>query len=532
MPTIISSSSFSVTFDLTTSPGTLVLVDTFNYGSAGIPLAGTSVLDCFTITAPDGNVFYSNSNFANPGADIVVSSGTTNVIPISLPTLPSGAPVPGVYTIVMTTRINDGDNAVYFVTTTNTINFTFVAPTISITQTVDCIGANFVSSDTTDYVVNGIAPVVQRTHDVYVPGNPLPVTGVSPIITLTSGQFYNGLQQTVLTSVCTWTFPDGSFVTATLTGSKSIAVDCTYFCAIYCCLRSINSNIKKYKGVNDMLASEYEATFAKVMGLVELATLAYSCGKSNDVAGYVSQIQALADCTSDCSCQDGAPSPVYGLGGGGTGVNVVVSSCSPSITTSSVTVGNTTTWTVCLDQSLVTKINGLSNTVVQAGTGVSVSSTSTVIGGIPTTTYTVNSTAVASNFCAFKVNIAYSAPSAVTLAIQNAQASGNLLQAPTSATSLNYPSILWQQQSNAFKVGGFLVTSTILPAYKVSAILVVNSIGVKNYQLALNVSSTVSTTNGEIYFNLYEALGAITPSNGKLITNAVNCTVHFIITTN
>lgn len=532
MPTIISSSSFSATFDLTTSPGTLVLTDTFDYGSAGIPLAGTSVLDCFTITGPGGNLFYSNGNFANPGADIVVPSGTTNVIPISLPVLPSGAPVPGTYTIVMSTQITDGVNPAYTVTTTNTINFTFVTPTISIVQTVDCIGANFTSSDATDYVVNGIAPVITRTHDVYVPGNPVPTTSTTPILNLTSGQFYNGLQQTVLTSVCTWKFPDGSFVTATLTGSKSIAVDCTYFCAIYCCLRSINSNIKKYKGVNDILASEYEATFAKVMGLVELATLAYSCGKSNDVAGYVAQIQALADCTSDCSCQDGPPSPVYGLGGGGTGVNVVVSSCSAAITTSSVTVGNTTTWTVCLDPALVTKINGLHNTIVQAGTGISVSSASSVIAGIPTTTYTVNSTAVASNFCAFKVNIAYSAPTTVTLAIQNAQASGSLLQAPTVATSLNYPSILWSQQSNAFKVGGFLVTSTVLPAYKVSAMLVVSSINVKNYQLALNVSSTVSTTNGEIYFNLYEALGAITPTNGKLITNAVNCTVHFIITTN
>jgi hypothetical protein len=287
-------------------------------------------------------------------------------------------------------------------------------------------------------------------------------------------------------------------------------------------------------GVNDMLANQYQEIFAQVMGLVELATLAYSCGKANDVSGYVAQIQALADCTDDCSCQDGAPNPVTGLGGAGSGVNITVAPCgNGSITVAQGGVFPNITYTICLDPNLLAKITGLRNTIVQAGTGgISVSSASSVIAGIPTTTYTINNTSVVSNFCAFKVNIAYSAPSTVALAIQNAQVNGNLLQAPTSATSINYPSILWLQQSNAFKVGGFLVTPTILPAYKVSAILVVNSIGVKNYQLALNVSSTVSTANGEIYFNLYEALGAITPSNGKLITNAVNCTVHFIITTN
>lgn len=544
MPTIISSSSFSVNFDLTTSPGTLVLVDTFNYGAAGIPLAGTSVLDCFTVTAPDGNVFYSNSNFANPGADIVVPSGTTNVNTINLPVLPSGAPVPGVYTIVMTTQITDGVHASYFVTTKNTINFTFVAPTISITQTVDCIGANFTSSDTTDYVVNGVAPVVVRTHDVYVPGNVAsPYSSPQPIVNLTSGQFYNGLQTTTITSVCTWTFSNGSTVTATLTGTKAISVDCTYFCAIYCCLRSINSNILKYKGINDMLASQYEATFAKVMGLVELATLAYSCGKSKDVAGYVAQIQYLADCTDDCSCQDGSPSPVYGLGGGGTGVNILITSCNAGITTSSSTVGNTTTWEICLDPILLNKISGLQNTVVVAGDSSVTVTPSGPVGPIPTMTYSIVSNVVEPDLLAFKCTVDYTTVlPVVTVTYNNLQTNGTLFQAPSTITSVNYGTPTWSGLNNYFQFNNFLVTSAgPNKRYKVFATLepksALRTTSAQFYSrpryFEVEILNTQSLT-GQVYFRLISASGTnvgLPVTNQNLVNEKFIADIHFFLIT-
>lgn len=524
MPTIISSSSFQTQFNLTVSPPKFVFTDTFNYGAYGI--LNNQVKDCFTIYAPGGAVVYSNNNFAAP--DIDRGAGATNTTNIFLPLLPTGAPVPGTYIIEMTTEVDDGVNPIYYVTTTSTYNFTFVAPSISITQTVDCIGANFISSDTTDYVVQGIAPVVVRTHDVYVPGNPVPTTGTTPVIKLGSGQFFNGLQQTVLTSICTWTFPDGSIVSATLTGSKTIAVDCTYFCAIYCCLRSINSNIKKYQGVNDMLANQYQETFAQVMGLVELATLAYSCGKSGDVAGYVHQIQQLADCTDDCSCKDGAPSPVYGLGCAGSGVTVVVS-CNPNvISVTSSTVGSTTTYEICLDPALVTKINNAYNTIVAAGTGITVTD-SGVIGGIRT--FTVNSSITQTELCAFTAVINYNLYPLSKIVITNAQASGSLLKNTISATSLNLANPNFNTINNEFQITGFLNTVPPGVRYKVVATPVDWKNRLAIYTMVANITSIANTSNGNIKFRMANigAAGNGIMTNGEL--SSFTGSVHFIITT-
>lgn len=520
----ISTSSFSTVFDLSLTPKQFKFTDTFDYVSNGISLSW--VKDCFTIFDPAGNPFYSNNDFNNP--DIDRNSGAINTTQIALPILPNGSVVPGTYTIIMSTQVDDGVTS-YIVTTTSTYTYTFVAPVIQVVQTVDCISPSFVSSDITNYIVDGITPVVVRDHKVYVASSPISyVQSVTPIITLGSGQFYNGLQETVLTSTCTYTYPDGHQVTIVISGNKTIAVDCTYFCAIYCCLRSINSNIKKYKGVNDMLATQYEETFAQVMGLVELATLAYSCGKQNDVNGYLVQIQELADCTTDCGCADGAPQAVTGLGGG-SGANVTIQSCSSGIAVTSSTVGANTTWTICLDPALVAKINNSYNTVVVGGNGISVTSTG-VVNGV--NTYTVTGNVSPANLCAFKIKITYASPSSVTLTIQNAQASGALLTIPTSAISLNYPSLLWAGSSNRFKVSGFLANPTITPAYKVSALLIQNFTTAKNQNYYLSVTSALSVNNGEIYFNLVDVLNNIIPTNNILIGKSYDCTIHFIITTN
>jgi hypothetical protein len=522
----ITSSSFTINFNLASTPKKFVLTDTFDYVSNGIALA--DVKDCFTITAPGGSVIYNNSNFAAP--DINRSAGAVNTTTIPLPLLPNGSVVPGTYTVVMKTQITGYPN---LVTTTNTYTYNFVAPKISITQTVDCINGSFISADTTNYVVDGITPTITRNHVVYVASQPITsVSNTSATLTLGSGQFYNGIQQTVLTSTLTYVYPSGQVVTVTLTGTKSIPVDCTYFCSIYCCLRSINSNIKKYKGINDTLASEYEAVFAKVMGLVELATLAYSCGKANDVSGYVTQIQELADCDSDCACSDGAANPVYGLGGAGSGVNVAVASCNGSITVASNTVGNTTTWTICLDPALVTKINNAYNTVVSAGSGIAVAD-SGIIGGVRT--FTVSNTVPAINMLAFKLKVTYnSGLNTVTMTVLNAQTSGSGLQSPTTLT--NTFAALTPGINNQFNVSGFLTAPLLTSPYKVSAVMSdFSAPGKKGGWIQnpwLEVLNAVQVSgSGIVSFSLYDNFNLFI-TNSILMYFDTTFTVHFIITTN
>jgi len=532
----ISTSSFSITFDLTGATKYFVLTDTYNYGSAGIQ--DSWVKDCFTIIAPNGNAYYANNNFATPDID----RGVTNTIStIAIPTVPlTGAPIPGVYQVIMSTQIVDPVLGTYTVTTTNSYNYTFVTPQISITQTVDCIGATFTSVDTTNYVVDGVIPTVSSVHEIYLPGNPVPITTTNPVYTLTSGMFYNGLQQTVITSTCTWNYPDGSFITATITGSKSIAVDCTYFCAIYCCLRSINSNIKKYKGVNDMLAAEYEAIFAKVMGLVELATLAYSCGKGADVSGYVAQIQALADCTSDCACQDGAPTPVFGLGGGGTGVNVVVDSCNPSVISVTPTGTNPVNYEICFNPTLANKLLNSYNTEVVAGADITVTPSGPT-GGVKT--FTVASNVVVPNILSFKCTIEYQSVLPLVIVSQNnLQIDGTLFKAPTTITSINYGNPLWANSNNYFQFNDFLITSAgANKRYKVFATLepvsavrtLAGAFYTRPRYFDVEILNTQSGT-GQVYFRLVSANGSNVGrpvTNQQLIAERYTANIHFLLTT-
>lgn len=542
MPTPISTSSFSTQFNLTVSPSKFLFTDTFNYGAYGI--SNNQVKNCFTIYAPGGQVVYSNNNFNAP--DINRGTSAVNTTNIFLPLLSTGAPVPGTYVIDMTTQVSPAVGPAYYVTTRGEHKFNFVAPTICISQTVDCIGGNFTSSDITNYVVDGIVPVVVRTHEVAVPaGNPAPTvtTGTTPIVTLGSGNFYNGLQTTTITSVCTWTYPDGSVVTATLTGTKSIAVDCTYFCAIYCCLRTINSNIKKYKGVNDMLAAQYEATFAQVMGLVELATLAYSCGKSGDVSGYLNQIQNLADCTEDCSCKDGAPSPVYGLGGGGSGVTVVTS-CNPNvISVTPTTVGNTTTYEICLDEDLVTKINGLKNTVVVAGDSSVTVTPSGPVGAIPTMTYSIVSNYVEPDILSFKAKIVYDrAAPYITMTILDAQKYGSLFKLPTvlnTLTTATPGSANWNGSNARFYVNNFINTSTTPPKFKVAMSFELYNNLLPLYIKPIDIAMYTSGGVGRIDFSLLGSsaiAGSSSPvTHGSMTTQRSDVLntiiVHFTLTT-
>lgn len=534
MPTNLLNTTFTVDFQLGSTPKQINVTDTSDYAGYGVNLS--DVQGVITVYDPSGNAWYVNQNgFSAPDIDGSVPGGLTNLYTIALPTLPDGSVTPGTYKVVMVTQITG--NTPFSITTVNTYNYTFVAPTISITQTVDCITPRFTSSDTTNYVVNGITPTIVRSHKVYYASQPINNTAPAntPTVILNSGQFYQGLQQTVLTSTLVYDFGNGQTVSVVVTGTKTISVDCTYFCAIYCCLRSLNSNIKKYKGVNDMLASQYEAIFAQVMGLVELATLAYSCGKANDVSGYVTQIQALADCTDDCGCQDGAASPVFGLGGAGSGVNVTITSCpgQPNgITVTQSGVSPNINYELCLDPATYAKIQAQYNTVVAAGTGISVSSAT--LGS--TTTYTVSSTYTPESRVSFQCEIIYTGATC-TVNIINSQVSGSLLQTPTTAYNVNVVPLnpVYPWTNNKFSIEGFFDIN-VAPAtnnFKVLA-TAVNPTPPKALPSSLIttvIKSKSSASDGTVEFTLVDEIWSSNPTDYYFQIRPCTIIVNFEIIT-
>lgn len=454
MPTVITSTSFTTKFSLNTDPKVFVLTDTTNISGPSIPASG--VREVFTIIAPGGNEIYNNTDYNNP--DILRSSGATNLIPINLPLNGDGSVVQGVYTITQNTKINDGVNPVYYLTQTNSYTYVYEAPSVSINQVIDCISPLFTSTDATNYTVNGIIPTITRTHTVDYPygsageGSPL----VGSAATIQTSTFYTGTQTTQISSIVLYTFLDGLLVADTIVGTKEILVDCSFVCSINCCLTTLYNTKESYRGTNQVLFEKYSALFDEVMSIVTLCLVSIDCGQANKVSTYLTKIQQIANCTNDCSCNDGTPQLVTGIGAGG--VTAVVVSGGAPVTVTSNTVGDTTTYTISLSSAFVNKVNASYNTVVAAGTGITVSSSTSG----DTTTYTVTNDEIYTpqNTLQFNCLFEYSNFSAptVSITVKDVVKEGSNMDNP--AVSNVHGSIgvgNWKNLNNLFNCDGWLI---------------------------------------------------------------------------
>lgn len=374
--------SFNTTFDLTTTNPEFVFLDTTNWAGQGI--STSDVNGVFKIVSPSGITIYNNVDYSNSGCDIRTALSLTSQQTISLPLTGTLLVEPGTYTITYS-QYNSNLNVYY--TQINTYTYEYVAPEICISQVADCISPQFVSTDLTEYEVEGITPTKTLTHTIYYPngsaGQGSPLVGSSAV--LSTGVFYNGTQTTEIEASLSYTFSDGLIVLDEIDGSKDILVNCEYICSIYCCIKALEQRVISNQGVNQLLYNQYSNTFQQVMAFVGLAQLAISCGKSSDVNCYLDEIASLTECTEDCSCDGDDPSRVSGLGGL---INeVVVNSGGTPVIVTPVVVGNVTTYSITLNSSFINKVNSSYNSVVAAG--VNVTSVGTVTVG-DTITYTVN----------------------------------------------------------------------------------------------------------------------------------------------
>lgn len=388
--------SFTTEFDLGSATKQIILTDTSDWAGQGIPLADVNM--CFVITAPSGTVIYNNADFDDADCDIWIANDLVSQHVIPLPLVGTDVE-PGTYTIVASAY-----NSVLLTTSTdtNTYTFDFEAPEVEIQQTANCVNPSFVSQDITNYDVNGVTPTTIRAHKLYYPeGNVDDATFLSSAAaTIQTGVFYDGTQTTTISTSLEYLFSDGLTVSTTVTGRKEFKVDCTFVCSILCCLNNYRALMLAQEGVNSVKFQEMSRTFSLAVSLVATAQFNIECGLPDNVNDLLEEAYRLTQCTADCTCSDGTPERVTGLGGL-VSVSVVVSGGSPIVITP-VTVGSTTTYTVTLSasfvntvNSLVTSVAGLYNTIVAAGTNVTVTVATAADG---TKTYTVNgvSTVVAS----------------------------------------------------------------------------------------------------------------------------------------
>lgn len=463
MPTIITTPSWKTTFALSATPKQFQFLDTTDYTTTGIALTG--VRGVFQITSPSGVVIYNNTSYGS-ASDIVANVSLANAITIALPNLANQAPEQGDYIITYTARIVDGTNPTYYITDTLTYDFTYASPVVCISPQVDCIQPLFTASDATDYVVNSITPTNDRTMTLEYPANSGggPVTNATSA-TITTSTLYNGLQVVTVESVLNYEVTaDIFYITDLVEGTKSINVDCSYVCQLYCCLKSLRNNVENNRGVNSVEFARYENLFSQAMAQLQLLFLAIDCGKQEDANAYIASIKTISNCTDDCSCTDGSPSRVTGLGI--QDVNVEVVSGGSPITVTPSTSGGVTTYTVSFDQTLVTKINDAYNTIVSATDSTVTITDSGVVSGVRT--FGIKANYVVGNRMEFRCGIVTTTIGAPVITITNSNYlySGTNMNATATVANVTVGLSNGKNLNNLFRVSGFQVSAN--NNYKVS----------------------------------------------------------------
>jgi len=298
--------TFTPTFDLSATQNRINLVDTSDYAGQGIPLA--NVNGSFRIVSPSGSTIYDNGSYTDANCDIKVSTSTTSQQTINF------TPELGDYVITYTVYDN---SLLAFSTLTSTITNSYVAPTISITQTANCVGQVWTQEDATDYVVNGVTPTKTIVNTLYYPagsaGQGAPYsTAATPLSTTT---FYNGTQTSEITATLSYAFT-GLTVTTVITGTKEMKVDCSYYCSILCCVLAFERLKTSYQGSNPVKYNETNEIFHEIMDYISLIRLSIECndGDSTDISWYLDKIKALSNCTADCDCSADDYSRVTGWG--------------------------------------------------------------------------------------------------------------------------------------------------------------------------------------------------------------------------
>lgn len=382
------------------------------------------------ITAPVTGVFYNNTNHGDPDIDCGVSLDSIKEILLPLD-LETSLPEQGEYTIELTYV----DSIVpATVVETRTFTLDYESPSVDLTTTVDCLSPILKTTDDTAYTKNTVNPTITRAMAINYPlslGLPA-VTGTANSLSTQEVYVVSGKEleySTSLTANISYLFDvtDSMYVIDEVSSDVYFGVACDGdLCSIYCAIRSQYLRWIDAKAVNTTRSNIELAKFQQITSIAGMVGTAMKCGKGTDVSEYVAEILKIADADGGCGCNDGEPQLVTGLGMGGS--NVVVEA-GTGMTVSSVDGGGLITYTVSLSSSNIEKLGNLTNTILQAGTGTTVTSTTATVGGVSTTTYTISAldTIVESSFV--KALMTINASTVPTITLKNQKQYGTLLTA-------------------------------------------------------------------------------------------------------
>jgi len=360
----LTSPSFEVNFNCdseSASFGFYTLVDTTDYVGEGIALA--DVVGWFIITAPDGTQHI--GNVSSP--DIEPSVSLENTI-IPLPLDANGQVIQGTYTFSYYIRVSGAVQPGDYSNVGNTYNFCPVIVPRSMTEPIEgaagdiqvevnCFCLQIEGTDATDV---GVPTTDTRVFTLYPP----PSLGL-PDYTTNSASFtysfsYTGGYEINLNRLLTYV--TGIFTyTVRIDSSVYKNVQCDRdLCALISCLN-------QYRERTLTRAGEFGGFFN--LPKVELdkwirinsAILAYDnnlkCQNWTEADTIYSELTNLLSCNCSCNEEDDTPRLVNPYcSGGGSNDNIVIVAAGAGITVSAVVVGDTTTYTVAVQQALIDQI--------------------------------------------------------------------------------------------------------------------------------------------------------------------------------
>jgi len=361
--------SLETRFQLNNTPQNFRIQDTTDYASESI--STSDVVGALKILDPNGNIVHET---LLPLFDIDVDV-QDYIDSILLPKDSNDDVLQGNYTIIYTIRVSGavqaGDYSETFV-----YKFCYEEIKLDIDLTVDLINAKLTSTDNTSYpqeVTNS-----SRTHTVYPPEGLNPSDWPAQTVS-TKANIYSKDGNKIATK--TWTgkvinvleltYSDNLIVDVTVTGDSEREIkDDINICNLQCNMRALVERYYKALGTDTVNADLiYKDQLAPSLAAAFMYTSNISCGNFDKAEEYYQDVLKFTGSQPDCQCSDSTEPQIItasGGGGGGTGGTYIVAACNENnaLSVTSNTIGDTTTYTICFNQSLYNKLSTLTETNV------------------------------------------------------------------------------------------------------------------------------------------------------------------------
>ena len=159
-------------------------------------------------------------------------------------------------------------------------------------------------------------------------------------------------------------------IDATVVGdTEKTIVDDVNICNLQCNMRALTARYAhalQYNPIDAKYIADDQLTPALINAFMYTSNI--QCGNFENAEFYYNEVLKFTGSSPDCACIDGdTPTLITASGGGGGSSNtyvVAVCGTNSALTVTPNTVGDETTYTVCFDDTVWTKINALTETII------------------------------------------------------------------------------------------------------------------------------------------------------------------------